>query len=187
MSFIDTYMKKHRVGDISKGAKKNLAKLEKKLDTITKQGKGQLSFLDAIKKYGNEIGDLVERVQQHFDGWEFTLTNALSSFKFVYSISIEIYQIIDVMQDEVVPDGLTGEKAWEAKRNFGVELIYFIWKTVGPLDSKFNWVPFKKTIEKKLVKWLAGMGLDAARNMFGANKEVSSFAVNDKVVSFKAL
>lgn len=187
MGFIDTYMKKYRVGDISSSTRKNLDKLEEKLDSITKKAKGGLSFLDAIKQHGEEIGDLIERVQQHFDGWKFTLKNAFSSLQFVYSIAIEIYQIIDTMKDEIVPEGLTGEKAWESKKTFGKQLVYFVWKTIGPFDKKYNWVPFKKTIERKLVMWLAGMGLEAARKMFNANKEVSSFATNNKAVAMKAL
>ncbi len=187
MSFIDTYMKKHRIGDISSATRNYLAKLEEKLDTVTKKAKKGLSFLDSIKDYGDEIGDLIERVQQHFDGWKFTFSEAFSSFRFVYSIAIEVYQIIDAMKDGVVPDGLTGEKAWQAKRAFGQNLIFFIWKTVGPLDKRFNWMPFKKTIEKRLVLWIAGMGMDSARSMFKANKEVSSFASNNKAVFIKAL
>ena len=187
MSFIDTYMKKHRIGDITSATRKNLAKLEEQLNKVTKKAKGGLSFLDAIKNYGDEIGDLIERVQQHFDGWKFTISGGFASFRFVYSIAIEVYQILESMKDEIVPDGLTGEKAWDSKRSFGKQLIYFIWKIVGPFDKKFNWVPFKKTIEKKLVMWLGGMGMDAARNMFKANKEVSSFAANNKAVSMKAL
>ncbi len=187
MSFIDTYMKKHRIGDISSGVRKSLDKLEKKLDSVTKKAKKGLSFLGAVKDYGEEIGDLIERVQQHFDGWEFTLSGAFGSFRFVYSIAIEVYQIVDAMKDEIVPDGLTGEAAWQAKRNFGKNLIFFIWKTVGPLDQRFNWIPFKKTIEKRIVLWLAGMGMDTARSMFKANKEVSSFSANNKAVSVKAL
>lgn len=185
MSFIDTYMKKHRIGDISSASRKSLDKLEKKLDSITKNAKNGASFLDSIKEYGEEIGDLIERVQKHFDGWEFSET--FSSFRFISSIAIEVYQIIDSMKDEIVPDGITGEPAWQAKRTFGKNLTFFIWKTVGPLDKKFNWIPFKKTIEKKLVLWLAGMGIDTARSMFKANKEVSSFAANNKAVSMKAL
>lgn len=187
MSFIDTYMKKHRIGDITSATRASLAKLEKQLDVITKKAKRGLSFLDTIKQYGDEIGDLVERVQQHFDGWKFTLSGAFSSFRFVYSMAIEVYQIIDAMKDDIVPDGLTGETAWQAKRDFGKQLIYFIWKTVGPLDKRFNWVPFRKIIEKRLVLWLAGMGIDAARDMFKANKEVSSFSTNNKAVLMKAL
>ena len=147
MSFIDTYMKKHRIGDISKSTRKGLDKLEKKLDAITAKAKDGLSFLGAVKDYGDEIGDLIERVKKHFDGWKFTTENALASFQFVISISTEVFQIIDAMKDEIVPDGLTGEKAWEAKKKFGQQLVYFIWKSVGPFDKKFNWIPFKKTIE----------------------------------------
>ena len=187
MSFIDTYIKKNRIGDISSSVRKNLAKLEKKLDTVTKKAKKGLSFLDSIKGYGEEIGDLIERVQQHFDGWKFTFSNAMGSFRLVSSMAIEVYQIIDTMKDEIVPDGVTGEPAWQAKRSFGKNLIFFIWKTVGPLDKRFNWIPFKKTIEKKLVLWLAGMGMDTARGLFKANKEVSSFSANNKAVFMKAL
>lgn len=187
MSFIDIYMKKNRIGDVSLVARKNLAKLEKKLDTITQKSKKGLSFLDAIKDYGEVIGNLIERIQQHSDGWKFTVSGAFASFRFVYSIAFEVYQIIEAMKDDVVPDGLTGEKAWQAKRIFGKNLIYFIWKTIGPLDKSFNWVPFKKTIEKKLVLWLAGMGMDISRSMFEANKEVSSFPANNKAVFMKAL
>lgn len=187
MSFIDIYMKKNRIGDVSSTARKNLAKLEKKLDSITQKGKRGLSFLDTIKDYGDVIGNLIERVQQRFDGWKFTVLGAFSSLRFVHSIAFEVYQIIEAMKDDVVPDGLTGEKAWQAKRTFGKNLIYFIWKTVGPLDKRFNWIPFKKTIEKKLVLWLAGMGMDISRSIFEANKEVSSFAANNKAVFMKAL
>lgn len=187
MSFIDIYMKKNRIGDVSSIARKNLAKLEKKLDAITQRGKRGLSFLDAIKDYGEVIGSLIERIQQHFDRWEFTVSGAFASFRFVYSIAFEVYQIIEAMKDDVVPDGLTGEKAWQAKRTFGKNLIYFIWKTVDPLDRRFNWIPFKKTIEKKLVLWLAGMGMDISRSIFEANKEISTFAANNKVVFMKAL
>ena len=187
MSFIDTYMKKHRLGDITSSTRKHLDKLEKKLDAVTARAKDGLSFLDAIKNYGDEIGDLIERVHKHFNGWKFTWGNALSTFQFVYNIAIEVYQIIDAMKDEIVPEGVTGEKAWDAKRLFGKQLVYFIWKVIGPLDKVFKWVPFKKTIEKKLVMWLAGMGLDSARKMFIANKDVSSFSTNNNAVFMKAL
>lgn len=186
MSFIDIYMK-NRVGDISLSVRKNLAKLEEKLDSVTKKAKKGISFLDAVKNYGGEIGDLIERVQQHFDGWKFTVSGAFASFRFVSSIAIEVYQIVDAMKDEIVPEGVTKEEAWLVKRKFGKDLTYFIWKIIGPLDKKFNWVPFKKTIEKRLVLWFAGMGMDTARSIFKANKEVLSFSTNNKAVSIKAL
>jgi len=188
MSFIDTYMKKHRLGDISKTTRKHLDQLEKKMDEVTKKAKKGLSFLDSIKNHGEAIGDLIERVQQHFDGWKFTWKTSFSTFQFVTNIAIEVYQIIDAMKDDIVPDGVTGEQAWESKKKFGKELIFFVWKTIGPLDKVLTWVPFKKTIEKKLVMWMAGMGLESARKMFGANKEVSSFSANNSSTVFmKAL
>jgi len=190
VSFIDIYINKNRIGDITSTTRENLVKLEEQLDTITKKAKNGLSFLDAIKDYGGEIGDLVERVQQNFNlasRQKFTLSNIFSNFRFVYSIAIEVYQIIVAMKDEIVPDGLTGGKEWEAKREFGKNLIYFIWEVVDPLGKSFNWIPFKKTIEKNIVMWLAGMGIDTALSLFEANKEISSFAANNKVVSMKAL
>ena len=90
-----------------------------------------------------------------------------------------MYQIVNEMRDRVVPAGVTGDAAWEVQRAFGQDLTYFVWKAVGPFDKKYNWIPFKKTIEKKLVKWLAGMGLEAARKLFSANKEVASFSSNN--------
>lgn len=187
MSFIDIYLKKHRLGNITNATRKNLGKLEKALDSVTSKSKNGLSFLDSIKGHGDAIGDLIERVQQHFDGFKLTSKNAFSTFHFIYNIAIEVFQILDAMKDEIVPEGLTGEKAWEAKKKFGRELIYFIWKTIGPLDKFLTWLPFKKTIEKKLVKWLADMGLESARKMFKANKEVGSFSANTNAVFVKAL
>ena len=175
MSFIDTYIKKHRVGDISKASRKNLDQLEKTLTQVTAKSETGLSFLDAIKEYGDQIGDLIERVQQEFDGFKLSF----SSLKLVYSVAIEVYQIVNEMRDRVVPAGVTGEAAWDVQLKFGQDLTYFIWKAVGPFDKKYNWIPFKKTIERKLVKWLAGMGLEAARKLFSANKEVASFSSNN--------
>lgn len=183
MGFIDTYVKKHRLGDISKRAKKHLSKIEKTLDNITEKAKKGLSFLDSIKEHGDQIGDLIERVKQGISSDE----GLFSRFRFISSIAIEVYQLVDLMHDEVVPDGLTGEKAWQAKRTFGVQLIYFIWEAVGPLDKIYTWIPFKKTIERKLVRWLAGMGMDAARSLFNVNKEVASFSVNNSMPFIKAI
>ncbi len=179
MSFIDVYMKKHRVGKITNANKKNIKKLEDKLSSITKQSKLGLSFLDTIRQHGGQLGDLIERIQQHFDEWKFTWKNTFSAFQFVYSIATEVYQIVDTMHDEIVPTGATPEEAKEIKRTFGKNLVYFVWKTIDPLGKAFRWIPFKKTIEKKLVLWLAGLGLDAAQNLFKANKEVASFSVNN--------
>ncbi len=39
MSFIDTYIKKHRVGDISKASRKNLDRLEKTMNQTTASSK----------------------------------------------------------------------------------------------------------------------------------------------------
>jgi len=178
MSFIDTYMKKYRIGEIIDKQRKNLEKLEEKLNDFTSNSKNGLSFLDAIKKHGDQISDLIERVRNQLKNKK----ASLDSLKFIYSICIEIYQIIDQIHDDIVPDGITGKNAWVVKRQFGIELVYFIWRTIGPLDKSFNWIPFKKAIEKKLVYWIAGMGIDAAHNLFTTNKEIKSFSFNNEFI-----
>ena len=75
MSFIDTYIKKHRVGDISKASRKNLDRLEKTMNQTTASSKAGLSFLDAIKAHGDQIGDLIEKVQQEFEGFKFSFSH----------------------------------------------------------------------------------------------------------------
>lgn len=183
MSFIDTYMKNHSALDISASKRKMLSKLEQKLDAITKKSQSPATFLDAIQKYGDEIGDLIERVNQ----WKSSTKGFFSTFKFAYSIAIEVFQIVNAMHAEIVPTGLSKDEEWQIKLEFGKQLTYFIWKTVGLLDKRLNWVPFKKTFEKKIVFWIAGMGLETFHNMFEANKEISTFAVNNKAVLAKAL
>lgn len=186
MSFIDTYMK-HRAGEIAPGTRKNLDTLEKELDQTTSRGKQQLTFLEAIKDHGGQISDLIDRLHKHFENFHLTWSNAFSTFHFVYGIAVEVYQIIKKMQDSIVPDGITGEPAWIIKKAFGQDLTYFIWKTVGPLDHKFNWMPFKKTIEKALVRQFAGMGMDAARKLFENNQEISNLSTNITQGFIKAL
>lgn len=186
MSFLDTYVKKYRLDKLSSGTKKNLVKLETQLDKVTKKAAKGVSFLDSIKDHANTISDLIERVAKHFDGWKLGLTTVLPSLRFVISIATEVYQIVEQMHDSIVQSGMTKEQQSEAKLAFGKDLVWFVWTTVGPFDKVLTWLPFRKTIEKKLVHWIAGMGLEAALDLFSANsQDVSSFSSN--MVHMKAL
>lgn len=188
MSFLNTYVKKHRLEKLGKKAKKNLTKLEKKLDDSIKSSTGgKLSFEDAIKNQANIVADLVERVSKHFDGWKLNYKNVLSSFKFVISISTEVHQIVEQIKTSIVSDQMNKAEAEEAKLEFGKNLVWFVWMAVGPLDNILTRLPFKKFIEKKLVRWLAGMGLESAMHLFQTNKGTSVFAANDKVEHIKAV
>ncbi len=187
MSFLDTYVKKYRLDKLGAKTKKNLDKIEKKLDARTKKATGKLSFEEAIKDHANVIADLIERVSKHFGGWKLSYKNALSSFRFVISIATEVYQIVEQIKSSIVSPGMNKQEADTAKMEFGKDLVWFVWMTVGPLDKTLTWVPFKRTIERKLVRWIAGMGLDAAMDLFQTNKEITSFAVNNTVEHTKAL
>lgn len=181
MSFLSTYVKKHRLNKMGDRIKNNLNKLEDRLSKVTDRVKSGVSFLDASKDHAHEIADLIERVNKHFDNWDFTLRNLFRSFRFVVSISTEIFQIVEKMSDSIVSSDMTKVEREKAKMEFGRNLVWYVWTIIGPLDGKFRWIPFKKTIEKIVVDWLARVGIDAARDLFEANnKDVSSFGVNNE-------
>jgi len=184
MSFIDTYIEKYRLDSIKPKTKKNLAALENKLSDATNDAS---SFEDIIKDQADIITDLINRVSEHFRGRKFSFKNVVSSFRFVISISTEIYQIVEQIKSSIISRDMTENEIAAAKHDFGVDLVWFVWMTVGPLDKVFTWMPFKKTIEKMLVRWIAGMALKSAVDLFTTNKEVSSFAVNAKTEHIKAL
>ena len=115
---------------------------------------------------------------EHFGEWKLTFKQSINSFQFVTSISTEVYQIVDQIKGKVVPPGLSLAERLAAERKFGQDLVWFVWSAVEPIKG-FKWLPFKKTIEKRIVMWLAGMGLDTAKKFFNTNKEVSTFKAKD--------
>ena len=182
MSFLDHYVRKHRLGKVSDKKKKQLKQLEEELNKTTSKGKGA-TFSNAIKTRSADISDLIERVSLHFEGWKLNWRNAFSSLKLVISISSEVYQIVDEIKDEIVPPNATKAEAEAVKQKFGQDLVWFIWMAVDPLERVLPWLPFKRTIEKLLVRWIAGMGIHAAMEMFAANKkEVGIFSTNSNVI-----
>jgi len=169
MSFLDHYLTKHRLDEMPGKIKDNLSKLESNLKKYTEKSKGDLTFEDAIKEYGPQISDLVERVSNYIENRPpITLGNVWGIFRFVQSIAIEVYQIVEAMKDAIVDDSMSPEEQHRIKVEFGTEFVYFVWMTVDPLKDKFTWIPFKKSIEKKIVKWLAGMALESTVDFFAA-------------------
>jgi len=169
MGFVDNYLEKHRLDTMSEKHKKNVKNLEKKLT---------LDFEDDIlKEYGPQIADLVERASKALHGGF-----SFSKFRVVISIGIEVYQLVDQMADKVISLALPEDKRQEAKVEFGKDLTYFVWKTVDPLANSLSWLPFKKAIERWLVRWLAGYALDAALDMLSAQEgQISTMSVNQKL------
>ncbi len=166
MSFIDHYLEKHKLKTLSPKSRKNIEKLENKLKNHIASSKGAFTFDDLLKKHGEDIANLIERASALKDLPGLRLGNAIKTFKLVYSISIEVYQIVESMAQCVVDDTMSPGEAHNAKVQLGQEIVYFIWLTVDPIGN--NWIPFKKTIEKKLVFWLAGMALNSVVDLFAA-------------------
>lgn len=169
MSFIDSYLK-NPLPVMSDKHKKSIQKLEDKLTAFVEKSKGPLSFEDCLTKFGPQIADLVERVSAGIKGKNvLSFSGIVGLFKFVTTISIEVYQIVEIMAGCVTDDTMTKEQKHAAKVAFGKQLVYFVWKTIDPMKNTLNWVPFKKTIEKQLIFWLAGMGLEATVDLMAAN------------------
>lgn len=194
MGFLTHYLEKHRLDNIPDSSKKNLEKLESNLDRKIQDAKNSSDkFEDIIAEYAPDISSLIERFSYHIDNTNLkSMSGILSSFKFVISIGTEVYQIVEAISDDIVSDGMTEEEAQDAKIDFGKHLVYFIWKTIDPLKGRLYWIPFKATIEKKLVFWIAGMGIGAAIGLFDAKEtenKVKSFASSPegKAIIIKAL
>ncbi len=189
MGFLDKYTDKHYLDGLHSGTKKRLKSIESKIKISIDSNPTKSTFEDVIKKHAKQIIDLVGRVRMHFDSWE--LSKLVSTFKLVLNIGTEVYQIIENMKDSIVADDMTAEEQYLAKLDLGKDLTYFVWLAVDPIKSKWNLIPFKKTIEKMIVKWLAGMALNAAMDFFNANdKSLEVFSVaksGKKKVYFKAL
>lgn len=178
MSFLDNYLDKYRLSNISEKVKKNLDKLEGELAKKIDANPTDAKFEDEVKKFGPQIADIVSKFAEHFKnkpGW--SVSTAFGSFKFVLNIGVEVFQIVEGMKSAIVTDDMPEEEQHAAKVDFGKDLIFFIWMSVDPLAGRLSWIPFKKTIEKKLVYWVAGMALDFTVDLFAANAGVETFSV----------
>lgn len=178
MSFIDTYIEKHQIGPISISKQKYLNLLEQDLNVALENQKG-LTFSQIINKHVRDIYDLINKIRKEFYAkkWK-SWAGILSTLQFIYSIALEVYQIVENIAGDIVPPGTPKAEQGKVKLNFAKELIYFIWQIIGPFDKAFNWIPFKKTIERKLVMWFAGMAIEAAHKFFKVNPGgIKTFAI----------
>lgn len=170
MSFLNVYLQNHNLAELSPVAQKVLNKLESDLKDNVDNNPTASKFDDLIKESGDKIASIVERFSTYWkgiNGWN--LTTLVSTFRFVLNIGVEVSQLLVDMRKHIVTSTMTQEEAKTATTQFGQELTFFIWKTVDPLKNKLNWVPFKATIEKNLVYWLAGMSLEFGQDLLTAN------------------
>ncbi len=186
MSILSSYLEKHKLPALSDKAKIKLTKLESKLSKYISDQKGTSTFEDCLKIFGPQIADLVGRVKNNMP--EVSWGNTVKIFRFVNSIATEVFQMVEATSSCVISDGMTPEERHAAKVSFGQELVYFVWMTIDPFKDKFNWVPFKATLEKKLVKWIAAMALESTVDLFAA-QGMQPFSVNKKetVITMKAI
>ena len=138
-----------------------------------------------VKKYAPEILELVQRASVAFKEMSFSF----SKLKVITKLGTEVYQLVDAMQDAIVKPEMTEEQKATAKVSFGKDLVYFIYLTINPLKSRFRWLPFKKTIERKLVLWLAEMGLETAMKLFDSVKDkiVAPMDAEGKAITIRVL
>ena len=175
MSFLESYLKSHRLNKMPNKHKANLKKLE---NNLNEKVQGSATFEECLKNYGPEISDLVERASNTLR----ELTFSLQKIRVVINIGTEVYQIVDQVQDCIISEDMSEPEKKTAKLEFGKDLIYFVWMTIDPLQDHLKWLPFKKIIERKLVKWLAGYSLEAAFDMFKAQTNVQTMSAKTSIM-----
>ncbi len=176
MSFIDTYLTKYKLDSLPQSVKETLNKVEQTLnDKANAITDGEAKFNECLKQYGPDIASVTERVSEKFKGISVkSVSDAISLLRFISSIGFEVYQIVDHLSACALPDSLSEESKKSAKIDFGVELTYFVWVTVSPLEGKLSWIPFKKTIERKVVRWLSKTSIQFAYDYFNRPPQSSS-------------
>lgn len=172
MGFLNEYLDNNRLDPVSKKVNKQLEALEEQLKE--KSTVEASEFDEALKKYGPQILDLVHRAAKAFKNVSFSF----AKLKIISKLAVEVYQLVDTIQDVIITSEMTDQEKDEAKISFGRDLIYFIYLTINPLKNRLRWLPFKKMLEKKVVLWLAEMGLESAMKVIDS--------VKDKVVESMA-
>jgi hypothetical protein len=184
MSFIEHYLKECNLGELPTSTISNLTKIEQELAKKINQNPTTSTFDDVVTKYGSQIADITGRFAKCWsavDGWSIqTVTGVL---RFVLNIGIEVKQLVDQMKADIVTPDMSPEASYQAIIDFGQSIVYFIWKTVDPLKNHLNWVPFKSTIERKLVSWIAEMAFEFATDLFEKHFGV----LENKTVAIKTL
>ena len=174
MGFLDRYAKDNALGPIEENIKKRLEKVEKNLDEKTQ---GDDTFSDMISDYSDRIMAIVDKVKTEFAGWQWSLGNVASAFRFVIDIAGDVTGIVKELEDKIVPDNATPEEAKQAKVQFGQELTYFVYLLWNPRLVKWVPVGIETWVEKKIVYWLAGMAVDWSLDYLDGKTQVDSFAV----------
>lgn len=195
MSFLDNYLKEHKLAPIPKKSQEDLEKLEKFLDNRAAVKKSKLvtvitsrTFEDIITDYSSDLMNLMERFRLQISAVNLkSIGGILDSLRFVISMGTEVYQLVDAISDDIVLESMTEREKHNAKISFGKDLAYFVWKTIDPFHKKYRWIPFRNTIEKKLVMWVAGMGLNAASDFFTRDVEASSVGIKKRKTSDKRI
>lgn len=183
MSFLDQYLTKYKLDALPKSVQNTINRLEASLREDIRASAGGSNFDFCIKEKAPQIADLVERLSAYMDSQP--STSILNKFKFVYNIGVEVHQIVNDMSHCVLKDSMTTEEKHKAKLEFGKKLVLLVWVTVDPLKNKFNWIPFKKTIERKLVLKLSNVALESVVDLFMA-QGISPFS-NDATVFVKGI
>jgi hypothetical protein len=168
-TFLQKYIQGNAVTAITDKQKTVLENIEAKL---TEQIAGKTSFTDVIKEYAPQIIDLVNRLAAKFRefSWKKGFSGFIDTFKFVINVAVEVWQILEKISEKVLgAAGFSEGAALEAKIQFGKDLVYYIWKVVDPLTGRFDWIPFKVTLEKWILYKLADFGLRYSYEFFKKN------------------
>lgn len=179
MSFLDEYLSSSdKLTAVSDKVKNALKDLEHKISNQTNESGGD--FNECVKEFGPQLADLADRLKTKISSLSIkSFSDAWNIIKFAKNLGFEVYQITDNVKDCVFKDTPDSEK--EAKElEFGKDLAYFVWLSVNPLNGKLTWLPFKTTLEKKLVRWIAGMAIELARDVL--NKTVNKSETNSDIV-----
>jgi hypothetical protein len=154
MSFLTKYADKFKPDDLDPEVKANLENLEKFMeDTLDDAALGRFEVL--LKEHTDDLISLVDRFTKHFKDYDVSIGGVWGSFKFVLSLGFEVYQMVDNIFDEIVTPDMNEAQRKKVKVDFAKDLVYFIWRAIGPLDNlKF---PFRRLLEKLLVRFLAGI------------------------------
>lgn len=181
MGFLNTYLKKYRLDEMPEKHKEHLEKLEKEI--AEKSFSSNADFEECIKKFGPALADLIDRAAAGLKD----VKVSLSTLRWIINIGIETHQLVEQMVDFVVDDEMTPAEAREAKIEFGKELTYFIWKAIDPLAKYLYWLPFRQTLEREIVKWMAGLVMEATVDLLAAQRDVKTFADGGVVVAMRAV
>jgi hypothetical protein len=177
MGFLQNYVEEHRLESLSESIKDRLNQIEIEMKEKVEQNTGS-SFDVCLEQYGPKIADLTARVSEQIGGLALkTLSDYIGLLRFVWNIGIEVYQLVQDLAGCVYTDTMTPEQKHDAQISFGVDLIYFIWLTADPFKNKFNWIPFKKTLEQRLIRFVARLALDSALDFFKANLNQNKIAL----------